>query len=145
MHVVKTHFLLENLGISEPSLSKLEKILSININIIFHQIYVLVVSVCFQIFFLTDAHCKPSIRNLWNPRKCQIRLMFLQDAAYDRHLTWAVTIALCVPPSTETKFAAVFSLTPLAKFYGSMKHISFIFPKCFHWIQRNQWQTNICQ
>ena len=31
-----------------------------------------------QIYFLIDHHCKTSIRNLQNPRKYQIRLMFLQ-------------------------------------------------------------------
>ena len=36
------------------------------------------VCLCVQIHFLIDQHCETSITNLWNHRKCQIRLMSQQ-------------------------------------------------------------------
>ena len=87
VHLVKTYFLLDNLWISEPSLSKLEKLqcrlvlLDMKYNcavlLLYGQLYSLFIFFL-QMYFLIDHYCKTSNRNLWNLRKSQVCLMFLQ-------------------------------------------------------------------
>ena len=87
-YMVKKQFLLESLWILESSSGVLEKIqcrlalptIKYNCAVLFlkQMNWLFMYIVCFQIYIIIDAHCKTSIRNLWNPCKCQIHLMFLQ-------------------------------------------------------------------
>ena len=87
---VKTHFLLENLWISEQSLDTSAKcqhrlaLPNTELCCIIFESDVLVAHVCFQIYLDFYANGKILIKNFWNPCKYQILLMLLQGVLCEK-------------------------------------------------------------
>ena len=87
VHVVETHFLLENLGSIRAILrytGKFQCRWALPMENIIAQYYFWVKYVgCLSMLLNLFCHwCPIAIRNLWDPWKCQIRLMFLHGAQF---------------------------------------------------------------
>ena len=145
--MVKTHFLLENLWISGTFLSKLGKskrssaLIIINV-VLFLVKYIGWLGILPNIFFMA-VHCKTSIRNLWNPCKCQIRLPDMTC----RNVKYYNNNNVSLSPQYKIYLCSIIIDT---HFLFSYKHLKIFFRKClidYHYKTeiRNVWYCHTCQ